>query len=167
MECTRLAKYLLERHSFGALQETHGTEGRALGLTWNGVETLWSHHNAVHGGIALAVNHSFLKKFSNGTWTEVEEGRIGVLQLNGPFGALDVWVVYLHATSIEERNNSMQKISAMVRPRHQALTVLTGDFNFTEHLHDRWCKEKSAFTGDRQELNSQVMKAPQICSYVK
>ena len=69
------------------------------------------------GGIALAVNDSFLKLFKTSKWVVASKGRAAVLQLRGDLGALDVWCIYLHASDPKARIDTLRTIGRMVRPQ--------------------------------------------------
>ena len=55
--------------------------------------------------------------------------------------------VVISATSEEERVKTIIKVSGVVRPSQNVLSLLFGDFNFTEYLHDRFQKSSGGWSG--------------------
>ena len=87
---------------FVGAQETHGAEGKLKAVTpHSSCCALWSHGESQRAGIGLIVKEEFLNKFNlmdtANDWLELVPGRVGMLRLDGPSGALDLAVVYLDA----------------------------------------------------------------------
>ena len=60
---------------------------------------------------------------------------------SGDKGDLDIWNVYLPASSEKERLDCIQAFVANISPQEWVLTLLMGDWNLTDHLHDRFCRK--------------------------
>ena len=151
---------LCAKVDFFGLQETHSTPERALALQHEFPEHVffWSHCSQARGGLAICVSKKFLHQFSTAAWLEIQEGRVGKLELRGPNGSLDLITVYLDDQSSSARQTSFNLIQQHLAPRHAVLSVLFGDFNFVENHHDRWCKTSGHFTGNRDKVESQIFK---------
>ena len=80
-------------------------------------------------GIMLIVNDSFLKKFEYQYWTVVEPGYVGILNLGGKDGMMQVVAVYSHCTP-GERRRLWEKVRGYIDKR--AMVVMAGDYNFVE-----------------------------------
>ena len=67
------------------LQETHASPERALALETEFKQHcfFWSHCSLQKGGLALAVSHNFLARFAHVAWIEIEQGKVGKLELMG------------------------------------------------------------------------------------
>ena len=87
--------------------------------------------------MGLWLKDSFLAKFHNWVWVEIEAGRVAVLRLSGDAGEFDIFCIYLDTNSTENRQASLHNISKATRHRDQALSILIGDFNFVESQEDR------------------------------
>jgi len=142
------AQTLINKHDFGFFSETHALKGRddAFWLP-QGIWARWSHGTAHQAGIGIWVKDSFLKLFNKVSWIEIEPGRVGLLRLEGDFGVLDIFYVYLDTQSHSNRSNSLRLIRNAARPSHCALTILTGDFNFVELEEDRWNLSGEEYSG--------------------
>ena len=142
------AQQLMKKHDFGILSETHGLEGRA-DAWWLPPDTMpfWSHGTSHQGGVGLWVKQSFLSRFPNWVWVELEAGRVAVLRLSGECGELDIFCVYLDTSSSPNRQNSIKRISKAVRPKDKVLSIIAGDFNFVEYAEDRWNLNAGEFSG--------------------
>ena len=151
----RFVRRLCEKHDFVSLQEMHSTLGREVASDpIPGISRFWSHGDRRTRGIALFVKTSFLNQFSEHSWIQVEEGRVGVLRLKGPRGFFDIWVVYLDATDPRARSKSIHAIASHMRPSDKVLSCIAGDFNFTEHAADRFSKSSGQLTGDNDTCNA-------------
>ena len=151
----KVRKYAEKLDLFG-LQETHSSPERAAALQgeFPNHVLFWSHCSVQRGGLAVGVSKAFLKNFCRATWTEVEQGRIGKLELEGPKGTLDLYCVYLDDHSAEARRRSFRLLGDVMKPQASALSVVFGDFNFVEHDHDRFCKTTGSFTGSRDRVDA-------------
>ena len=164
---------LLERADMVLLGEAHGTEGgnRAWRPTV-GTTAWWSAGpNTVHAGIGIFVKNAFLKQFSEPPrWTILWPGRAAVLSLKGPAGTLEVVVGYFHTGGVVQdldqvgvhpgwvdycstfprlRELMRNRISATIKPRGVALTLLGADFNWVTQDSDRRVKAHMDSTGRR------------------
>ena len=129
-------------------------------------KAFWSHGTRAQAGAGILINRSFLGNFDEDLthFETIQEGRIAVLRLNGPSGALDIWVVYLDACSHQERLHSLRRIAGGCQGQHSTLSVLAGDWNFVTTLKDRCCSTSGEWTGDRdretQDLFSEILTDP-------
>ena len=110
-------------------------------------------------GVGLLIRAQFLAQFNpiveDRDWIEIEKGRAAVLRLEGEHGRLHIFVVYLAsgADCKTQRLQSLQKISQKILPQEDALSVITGDFNYVPSERDRYSKNDGQWTGllDREE----------------
>ena len=90
------------------------------------------------------------------SWEEVEQGRVCVLRLRGPSGALDIFVIYHHTgNSVEAkqaREGARALLASRIRPQREALSVLMGDFNYVPDKRDRFSKEAGNGPCDHEVL---------------
>ena len=151
---------ILEGHDFIALQETHGTAGKCDAMTVpRDCTAFWSNGTNHQAGIGLVLKRRFLREFNpidqEKDWCELVPGRMASLYLNGPNGSLNVIVVYLDSGNTTEaascRSDALRKIAASIRPQNEALTLMTGDFNYVSCKMDRWSKGEGCWTGARDE----------------
>ena len=140
------------------LQETHSTPERALALEseFRQHAFFWSHCSLQKGGVALGISHEFMSRFSKASWTEIEQGRVGKLELRGSQGSLDLFCVYLDDQSSASRRNSFDLINKFLAPPSEVLSLMFGDFNFVEHAHDRTCKTSGQSTGSRDSMDAKL-----------
>ena len=94
--------------------------------------------------MSLAVKETCLKNcnpLEDSNWHEFEPGRLAKLALNGPNGALDLYVCYFPtgSTSEEDKRQLIRRKSDTVAPKDEALTLLMGDWNFVMRTDDRFC----------------------------
>jgi hypothetical protein len=89
---------------------------------------------------------------------EIQQGRLGKLELRGNRGALDLHCVYLDDQSSLARRHSMDLIRGALTPQSSVLSVLFGDFNFVEHAHDRVCKTNGNPSGSRDKVDAEHFK---------
>ena len=148
----RKVEHFLQYSDFVALQETHSSPERVTAFNQifqDRVRHFWSHCTQGKGGIGLLINASFLNRFAEYEWEELQTGRLAVLHLRGRDGALDIFVCYLDPHSSTERRITFQRISSTISPKAKVLSLLCGDFNFVPSREDRICKTSMAFTGQR------------------
>jgi hypothetical protein len=95
-----------------------------------------------------------LEKFDapdDNNWLEIVPGRVARLRLQGPAGALDIYVVYMQVGGEQEdkraRQQAIRAIAAVLAPREQALSIMAGDWNFVVNKDDRWSKQNGSWTG--------------------
>jgi len=106
---------LCKHHDFVAIQETHGTPGKAIGLSpIRDCTVFWSHYSRRQAGIALIVHNSFLSRFTHHTWIEIEQGYTSVLRLSGPLGSLDLFAVHLPLDGHQHRSRAIHLLSQHV-----------------------------------------------------
>ena len=165
-ECSKqgYASQLLDDKDFLGLVETHGNDGKvnAANLRKDCV-TLWSHGTDTQAGISLWVKKQFLQSFNpitDESWTTVVQGRVAKLALDGPSGALDIFVAYMTSgsdqTAKQARLQQIRSIKAHMRDKSEVITVLAGDFNFVDRTNDRVSKSDGSGTGDRDKEESQL-----------
>ena len=131
------ANQLFKDNDIIGLVETHGNEGKVAAANLrNDCVTMWSHGTDTQAGISLWVKKEFLKSFnpiSEDNWTTVVKGRNAKLALDGPNGALDIFVAYMtsgsETTAKQERLQQINAIKAHMRDTSEALTIVAGDFN--------------------------------------
>ena len=58
-----------------------------------------------------------------------------------------------------QKLNTRQKISYTVRPKDEALSVISGDFNFVENAEDRWGMNAEDFPGQNNANNANFFKS--------
>ena len=63
-------------------------------------------------------------------------------------GNLDIFVIYADHISVLTRRATMRILKAAIQRRDLCLTLVMGDFNFVEQLHDRFNLGLNAFTGN-------------------
>ena len=149
----RFALSLANAHDVVMLQETHGNEGREAALRLPGNRAaFWSDGTAHQAGVGMLISHEFLEHFNPVApqdWVEVVPGRVAMLRLRGPEGALDLVTVYLPTgpQTTAEKRNMMSRLAQFIEDPHQVLTVLAGDFNFVTTSRDRVNKQSGNFTG--------------------
>ena len=146
------AQQLASRHDFGTFSETHGLLGRADAL-WlpPDIHPFWSHGTSHQGGVGLWIKNTFLSKFQNWVWVELEAGRVAVLRLSGDAGEFDIFCVYLDTNSSVNRHNSIRMIGNATRPKEQVLSIIVGDFNTVEHNEDRWNLNAGSYSGTNND----------------
>ena len=119
------------------------------------------------GGVGLVVSDAFAQRVTGGTgkitWKpDLVPGRLASLQLAGPEGSLDLFVVYLQAgTEADDRQarlTVLDQLRAKMRPRHQTWTLVAGDFNFAPTNEDRWCKDTGRYTGHKDARDAAAFK---------
>ena len=133
----------LRSHDFIILQETHSGLGKDCKLGWElggRVKVFNSAHPDKYktlstAGVMLIANNSFLDKFDYHYWTEVEKGYVGILNLGGVNGLMQVVAVYSHTTPAERRR-LWEKVKGYIDKR--AMVVMAGDFNFVMDEDDRF-----------------------------
>ena len=106
--------------------------------------------------MAIILKKEFRGKFNAHTWEVVTPGRLAVLHLVGNEGALDIWCAYLPASCSKERTLCIRSFISKVQKQDKCLTVMTGDFNFTYHQHDRFNKNKRDWTGGSDTSDSKL-----------
>ena len=145
---------------FFALQETHSSADRALAIEseFHQHVFFWSHCSLLKGGLALGISCEFLGRFAVASWKEIEQGRVGKLELRGSNGSLDLVCVYLDDQSAAAGRQSFSSISNSLAPQPDVLSVILGDFNFVENTYDRICKTSGQFTGDRDAMDAKLFK---------
>ena len=83
----------------------------------------------------------------------LEQGRMARLAIRGQMGALDIYVNYWRAGETAEdrdaRCASIAKLARLLRPRHQVLSILGGDWNYVPTREDRWCASTGRHTGHK------------------
>ena len=149
----RFALSLANAHDVVMLQETHGNEGREAALKLPGNRTaFWSDGTAHQAGVGMLISHEFLEHFNPVApqdWVEIVPGRVAMLRLRGPEGALDLVAVYLLTgpQTTAEKRTMMSRLAQFIEDPHQVLMVLAGDFNFVTTSRDRVNKQSGNFTG--------------------
>lgn len=165
------AARLLQRGDFLMLTEAHGTEG--MHSAWRpppGVTAWWSAGaSTAHAGVGLLINNGFLANFeANPRWEVIWPGRAAKLCLKGNQGSLELLVAYFHTgNEVKEadkhgvlpswwdrcnsfpqlRRHLRHRIAGAIRPRHEALTIIGGDFNWTVQEQDRRSKSNMVNSG--------------------
>ena len=152
----RFIEYLLTAHDYAALQETRETDERMAFLRQvlpDNIKIFSTGISQFSGGVAIIVTTSFLDKFSAHEWTTIEEGRVGRLRLDSPYGRLDLCSVYLDHESNQAQHDSINMLSdALDKDAHN---IISGDFNFTLHSGDRITKA-AQIGGDASRDNSRA-----------
>ena len=103
-----------------------------------------------------------------------------MLRLDGPQGSLDIYTIYLHTgdsmppedaleagfvpnhrlpSSSELREAIRHRISAKMRHRDQAMSLMSGDFNFVVRKGGRKCVTSTADTGQRDHAEAELWKS--------
>ena len=157
---------LASEHDFTILSETHGVSGKEDALKLPGhLTAFWSHGTASIAGVGLIVHNDFLKQFDkvdpNRDWIRIVPGNVARLRLRGPSGALDLFCVYFptgDATYSEERKQAVLEISNNVFPKEEVLSLMAGDFNFVENVHDRLCTSSGELTGNKDSTEADFFK---------
>lgn len=149
---------------FLALQETHSTTGRVTAASLpSDIRAFWSHGSTTVGGVGLWLSSSFLSRFgpvAEQDFTEIEQGRVAVLRLDGPQGSLDVFSIYMPTGAAkEERARIRLQLARHIRPQDRALSVIIGDWNFVREREDRYSTLNEDWTGERDSLEHQEMVA--------
>ena len=142
------------------MQETHSTLERAQAVEseFRNHSLFWSHCSLQKGGIAVGISHEFLLRFTRVAWKEIEQGRVGKIELRGSQGSLDLYCVYLDDQSAIARRQSFDRINQSICPSGEVLTLIFGDFNFVEHANDRTCKSTGQPTGTRDSVDAQLFR---------
>lgn len=143
---------LLGQHDWVALQETHSTLGTAAAIQIpEGFTPFWSHGSRHQAGVALLVRSTFLanfRKVPSTDWVEPEPGRLAVLHLDGPQGALSIATVYFHSGHFaSDRQDLRLKLHRLMAQRPASLWVITGDFNWVTKEEDRIGLTSQLFSG--------------------
>ena len=153
-----LAKQLAQINGIICIQETFGTKG--IESAWKPPDRFkawWSHcttrptsesteskakMDKRKGGIVTLVADTLLKSFNHYEWEVVSPGRAAILHLQGSHGNLDIYNAYMPASSSKDRFDHIRCIAKKVVSQDKVLTLLAGDWNFTDHKHDRFCKKR-------------------------
>ena len=146
--------HLLGRSDVMVLQETHSTRANTARLILpHSHRFWWSHGTQQTAGIAIGVATTLLNKFGQptmgrpGEWTDIVAGRAAMLRLEGPQGAFDLIVVYLHTGKArKDRDRIRRAIYPHLRKPAEALTVIVGDWNFVTMKTDRMGLEDAGWT---------------------
>ena len=85
---------------------------------------------------------TLLKFFNHYEWEVFYPGRVAILHLQGSHGNLDIYNAYMPASSSKDRLDHIRCIAKKVASQDKVLTLLAGDWNFTDHKHDRFCKQE-------------------------
>ena len=163
---------LARRYKILALQETHSTVGTVEGslATQGNIASLrnthkmfWSHGTTKKAGVALWVQNSLLGMFeetNDDSWFEIIPGRAARLRLQGPLGALDIYVTYMQVGTDQEdklaRKNTINAISMAMAAREQTLSLIMGDWNFVMDKVDRWSKCSGSWSGSGDALEAKA-----------
>ncbi len=152
---------LLDQADIVMITEAHGTDGG--NRAWRppiGSRAWWSAGPTTgHAGVGIILRLDFLADFSEEPkWSVIWPGRVAMLSLQGPNGALDIIVSYFHTggevtehdlfgvhphfrgqcTSFPRiREHMRQRIGVAIKPQDRALTILGGDFNWVARDNDR------------------------------
>ena len=166
---------LLRDHDVVTITESHGTsDSLQLAQAPAGAAAWWAPGTSRRGGVGVVVKESFLQQFPNRDWTVLHPGRAAALRLGGPLGSMDIFVSYFqtgtpddfagpvveHAEGsqmevmdvvplVHQRGQLRRTIARSTRPSHDALTIITGDFNRVAEERDRISKATGAATGKR------------------
>ena len=95
--------------------------------------------------------------FNSHTWQEIILGRIAVLRLSGFVGSRDLWNAHLPASEEVGRLDAIRTIAKHLRKQNKTLSLVVGDWNFTEHVHDRFIKASGEWSCDRQKEEAQLL----------
>ena len=174
----RQAARLLARRDFLLLTEAHSTVGGARAyVDLPGTRSWWASGTAARAGVGIIVKESFLQRFGLAIpqWHILEIGRLAVLKLVGPQGALDILVGYyptgtretLHDPSLPEPLEEAVSLSSLRAQRgaltdkvreylkqSSALILFGADFNFVVHDRDRWNHSIGCFVGSRDAVEA-------------
>lgn len=84
------------------------------------------------------MNSSFYLSFNSDhtVWTEVESGRIGVLELHGTRGSLSIFALYLDPASNARKEASIIRLAPYVKPRHAVHSCVIGGSHFVNRIGD-------------------------------
>ena len=84
------------------------------------------------------------------------------MTLRGPQGQLDLYVVYVQAgdepAEKQAKRDFLDALASHLRPRHCALSIIAGDWNFVIEKNERWCKRTGAWTGSSDGRESSYFK---------
>ena len=137
---------LLQKFDVVFLQETHSSPGKITG--WRGVQG--GKYFSSHGqhGVGILISDSFRALFDEDPeLLQVEPGRLALLRLRGPHGALDLGVWYAQTGYRQyDRSDLRSRLVAHLRPASQVLTILGGDFNHVAQARDRFESTRATWT---------------------
>ena len=145
---------ILRSHDCVLVQETHSTQG--VMSTWGGIPDarfFASHGTSHQAGVGIFISEQFINQFDpHPEWQEISPGRMAILRLRGPQGALDLCVIYMHTgASRRDRDGLRGSLAPALRPSNQALTMVAGDFNYVACARDRFSGESAQWTSHRDE----------------
>ena len=142
------AMKLVSSMDFLALTETRESEARLRYLLNKLPEDVeyFSRGISPHcGGIGLMINKRFTQRFTCIHWVPMETGRLARLELSGAQGKLNIYIVYLHPSSVSSQAESIRTLAQSLQAGEH--NIVLGDFNFVAHAHDRIDKASARFTG--------------------
>ncbi|CAK0831798.1 unnamed protein product [Prorocentrum cordatum] len=142
------------------------SEGKSAALKLpRDVSAFWSDGTSHQAGVGVLIRHSFLLNFnpcSEEDWVEIVPGRVAVLRLRSPHGALDIVSVYLSTGpsqgAPQERPECFRRMSQHLRPADKVLTVVACDFNFVTDARDRVTKSTGEWSGAGDARNAADFK---------
>ncbi len=115
--------------------------------------------------MGLFIRKQFLLNFNEirtDSWQVLEEGRIGRLILDGPKGALHIYICYLQSGGTKDnrdaRLRSIEILSHHLEDRSKALSICIGDWNFVELDCDRYCLQECKYTGHKDSCEAKVFQ---------
>ena len=100
------------------------------------------------GGIGLFVKREFLERFDkfnfDTSWQVLRVGRIGRLVLEGIYGLLHIYVVYLDPSDSRHQCSDIDLLGSSLDSRAHSLVV--GDLNFVQEASDRYLKATGTYS---------------------
>ena len=137
---------LLPKFDVIFLQEAHSSIGAVA--AWRGVPG--ARYFGSHGdhGVGLLVSERFLQLFDDDpVLQDIVPGRVALLPLRGPHGALDLVVWYAPTGNARgARDDLRARVAAYLRPAAQVCTVIAGDFNHVARPRDRFDSARAVWS---------------------
>lgn len=147
------------------MTETHGNEGKRRGRRIpEGFRAFWSNGGEGKAGISAWVMEEFMKKVEGScggrAWVEVCSSTMFGSGRQAP--SLQVGVVYLQTGSSggrKETVTTMRKVVAELEGWGNALTIVTGDFNYVVDKMDRVSGGPPEYSGGAEAREAEDMNA--------
>ena len=142
----RFVQMLSRTHDIVILTETHSQVGTLE--SWvlpDDTVAYMTHGTTRRGGVCVLMHKRLAQHFPHRQWSEITPGRAGVLRCAGPSGSMDIVGAYFN-TGLKEQEQDARSLRArlrgdigrQLRPPQETLTLVAGDFNWTNHPDDRY-----------------------------
>jgi hypothetical protein len=152
------AMRLMGQNQILILQETHSTPASTLLDPQDGILRWHSHCTQRQAGLSIWIRRSWLQALRPTRaprWVEIEEGRVGLLDIASMSGRLCILGVYLQTGDAALlRRQALDKAMKHVPHPSTAATWLLGDFNFVMQADDRMWYAGADTTGGWNEGES-------------